>query len=263
MLLKKSGKLNIKMIKTSLNFMSKNISGHLAKAAIPFRWLSIVLTILIFFITKNNQSSTEWSTGLTAAGALLGVYGAWLTLEIFKIGDTFGQQQQKLIEEVHSTVMTGAKTQHMHELRRKYEEAKTRNDDHAERYWHFIWRFESYDFLGLSLEPNGYARVRILGINNPAFETSYQKLENPIYTVEVYEVLENTELKMGRAFCSSINGSHYISNSANEIELYNPRIKFQITGLGPISGGAVRNRPPNFRRLKDLRNPSSGNEDQG
>lgn len=244
-------------------FISKNISGHLAKAAIPFRWISIVLTILIFFITKNNQSSTEWSIGLTAAGTLLGVYGAWLTLEIFKIGDSFGLQQQKLIEEVHSTVMVGAKTQHMQELRRKYEEAKSRNDDQASTYWHFIWRFESYDFLGLGLEPNGYARVRILGMNNPPLETSYEKLENPIYTVDVYEVLKNTELQKGRAFCSCINGTLYISNNANEIELYSPMIKFQINGLGPISGGAVGARPFNFKRLKDLINPSSGTEDQG
>lgn len=59
------------------------------------------------------------------------------------------KQQGKVIEEVHRSVMIGLKIQHGHELRRKYEEAKEADDDQKRTYWHFIWRFETLDFMGL------------------------------------------------------------------------------------------------------------------
>jgi hypothetical protein len=242
------------------NFFSNNVAHSLAKAAVPARWVSVVSTPLILFITSNNLTSTQWSTGLTAIGALLGIYGAWLTLEIFRIGDKFSQQQNKLIEEVHRSVMTGLKVQHAHELRRKYEDAK---DEGPHLYWHFVWRFETQDFLGLSLKPNGFVRVHILGSNNKAMETNLERLEIPIYTVDVYEVQENEELHNGRAYCWCLNGRTFISNNANAIELQQPSIEFEIVGLGPIRGGSVGPRPMNYKRLKDLNDPTSGDGDQG
>lgn len=243
--------------------MSGNISAHLAKAALPARGIALLATVLVPLVTSNNLLSVHWSTGATAAGTLLGVYSVWLTLEIFRIGATFSQQQQKLIEEVHTSVMSGLKVQHGMELRRRYFEARDADNIQARDYWHFIWRFETYNFLGLSLQPNGYARVRILGSNNPPLEHDLEQLENPIYTVDVYEVLERDDLVNGRAYCTSINGRTFISNHCNEIELLPPMIEFLIAGLGPIAGGVVGQRPKNFKRLKDLADPSSGNQDQG
>lgn len=250
--------------------MSTNISAYLARAAVPARWTSLTATIVIPLVTSNNLLSVHWSTGATSVGVLFGIYSVWLTLEIFRIGDKFSQQQQKLIEEVHSSVMSGLKVQHGHDLRRKYDDARYRfqqtqddEDQHRLTYWHFVWRFETYDFLSLRLLPDGHARIRIIGANNPALENRLEQLENPIYTVDVYEVTENRELAMGRAYCTCINGHLYISNEANEIELNAPLVEFEIFGLGPITGGAVGERPLNYRRLKDLQDPSSSNDDQG
>lgn len=251
------------MVRNFVRNASRDIGKDLARAAVPFRWISLVSTLIVIAVTRNNVSSTEWSSALTAAGAVLGVYGAWLTLEIFRIGDKFGQQQQKLIEEVHSTVMAGTKIQHFQELRRKYQDAKAREDNEATAYWHFIWRFETYDFLGLALLPRGHARIRIIGLNNPPLEMDYERLMQPIYTIDVIEAAENESLHTGRAYCWCVNGRLFIGNEANEIELLNPAVEFEIVGLGPPRGGAVGRRPPNFKRLKDLRDPSSGNQDQG
>lgn len=244
------------------SFFSNNISHKLAQAAPHARWFAFICTILIIGITQNNLMSTHWSTGVTAAGTLFSIYGVWLTLEIFRIGENFSQQQAKLIEEVHRSVMTGLKVQHGHELRRKYEAAKDRGDDSARIYWNFIWRFETMDHLGLSLEPDGYARIRIIGVSNRAMETELERLEIPIYTVKILEVKSNDQLTVGLGYCSCINGRCYISNTANELDLHSPTIEFSISGIGPIQASSMGDKPKNFKRLKDLKDPSSGDNEQ-
>jgi hypothetical protein len=243
--------------------LAKDISHHLAKAAFPARAIVVIFTLIIVAITPNNLTSSQWSTGLTAMGTLLGVYGVWLTLEIFRIGDKLSQQQGKVIEEVHRSVMTGLKIQHSHELRRKFEEAKELEDEQKRSYWHFIWRFETLDFMGLSLKPEGYTRIRVIGINNPPLETRIEQLELPIYTVEVLEVLQQNELKRGRAYCCCINGKAFISNEADELDLHSPVFEFSINGIGAITAGSTGPRPKNYKRLKDINDPSSGDREQG
>jgi hypothetical protein len=242
---------------------STDLSHYLAKAALPARGVILIFTLIILVITANNLSSPHWSTGLTALGTLLGLYGVWLTLEIFRIGDKLSQQQGKVTEEVHRSVMTGLKIQHGHELRRKYEEAKETDEDQRRTYWHFIWRFETLDFMGLSVKPDGYARIRVIGVNNPPLETRIEQMELPIYTVEVLEVQRNEDLKRGRAYCRCINGKTFISNEADELDLHNPVFEFSIRGIGAITAGATGSSPKNYKRLKDINDPSSGDREQG
>ena len=237
-----------------------------SKAARWMRWGTICAVGVVAIPTAWLLCSTPWSTALTATGAILGVIGIWLTLEIFRIGDDFSTQQQDLISEVHKTVMTASKTTHFQELRRQYELAKaaaTGENDPKVNYWHFIWRFETYSELSISLvDPQGHARIRILGTNIPAFDTNFEKMSVPIYTVDVLEVkCPDNRLSKGRAYCWCLNATLYISDNANEIELQAPFATFIIVGLGPIRGGAVGPRPKNFPRLRDVQNPSSSNQE--
>lgn len=245
------------------DIISKDLSPTLAKAAPHARWVAILATLIVVMITPNYLTSAKWSTILTAAGTLVGLYGVWFTLEIFRIGERFSQQQIALTDEVRRSVMTGLKVQHGHELRRKYEDAKDRKDDQSRIYWNFVWRFETFDYLGLALvEPKGYIRIQIVGSNNPAMETNSEKFELPIYTVKILEVIENTELKIGVAYCTCINGRSYISNTANEKDLYSPQFEFTISGIGAIHASTVGDKPKNFKRLKDLKDPTSGDTEQ-
>jgi hypothetical protein len=243
-----------------------------SKAALLARKVLIPVALVIGIPTLWLLRSDPWNTFLTALGTVLAFVAIWLTLEIFRIGEEFSEGQQKLIREVHKTILTNTKAGLFQELRRKYDFAKanaTEEDDKVVNFWHFMWRFETYSSLTISLiEPSGFAEIRILGSSVPAFEINYEKMSVPIYTVEVIRVddnkaEQNKTLKLGRAYCWCLNGTAYISNDANEIELYQPMRKFLIVGLGPARGGVVAPKPKNFKRMRDLSDPSESNEDQG
>ncbi len=199
----------------------------------------------------------------TSAGLLFSIWGVWFTLEIFRIGVEFSDQQQKLIDEVRRTVLVGPKFQHLQELRRLYTESNGKGDEELTAYWHFMWRFESYNTLTLMFNDKGFVKVRILGVSNSPLETEYEKIIHPIYSVQVIDIGDHEGLKGGRAYCWIVNGKAYISNEANQIELKQPMYEFRISGLGSSHVRTVGDRPKNFRRLKDVSDLSSANEDQG
>lgn len=209
-----------------------------------------------------------WAAVLTGIGALLGFYGVWLTLEIYRISDHLSNEQAKvlagqreLIDEVHRSVMASLKFQHLHDLRRKYDDSE--GDEEKRPYWHFAWRFESFDYLDGRVGTEGWARIRVRGCNNRPLEVNADHGEVPIYTIDVIEVKSCEGLSLGRAYCWCPSGEIRISNAADGITVLNPSFAFTIDGLGPVRVGSVAERPPNYPRLKDLKTPSSGDSDQG
>ena len=209
-----------------------------------------------------------WSAVLTGVGALLGFYSVWLTLEIYYIGDYLSQEQEKLlagqrevINEVHRSVMAALKFQHLHDLRRKYDDSE--GDEEKRSYWNFAWRFETFDFLGLKVGDEGWVRIRVVGSNNRSLETDADRDQVPIYTVDVLEVRDCEGLSEGRAYCWCPAGEMRISNNADGISVLNPSFAFSIISLGPIRAGVVPPRPPSYPRLKDIKSPSDVNSDNG
>jgi hypothetical protein len=231
-----------------------------------------VVVLCLFFIDE-----PKFSTLLTAAEAALGIVGVWITLEIFRIGEAISTEQgtilaeQKkilegqgsLIKEVHKTVLISAKFNHAQALRRQHDDARAANDELRLAHWDFVWRFETYHTLTLRLEPSGTATIRIVGVNNPSLKVELEGLENPIYTVDITEVRDNTDLHIGRAYCCCTNGHMQISRNANEIELLAPVVEFDILALGAMEARAVGRRPRNYVRLLDLEDPSTADQDRG
>ncbi|WP_413568878.1 hypothetical protein ACLWBD_15465 [Bdellovibrio sp. HCB117] len=244
------------------NNLDKNLSVILVKLARPFLAIAFIATAVLFLISIKFLMEPWLAAVLTVIGTLLGFYSIWLTLEIYRISDHLSREQTKLLEgqhnvvkEVHLSVMAALKFQHLHDLRRKYDDSE--GDDERRPYWNFIWRFESFDFLSLRLENEGWARIRILGSNNHPLKINTDHGEIPIYTVDVLEVRDCDELSVGRAYCWCPAGEMRISNNADGITVLNPSFSFTFSGLGPIRGGAVAETPPNFLRLKDVQSPSS------
>jgi hypothetical protein len=241
-----------------------------ARVAIFMRFIVLPLTILLFVSAYFFPNSNSFSFLLTVAGTFLGIVAIWVSLEIFRIGDKISNQQGEilksygaLIRQVRELIMVSHRHIQAQELRRRVESSRLNNDDAELTYWRFIWRFETSTSLGLLLKPGGFANIRVVGTNIPPLETDLEKLPNPIYTVEVNDVRDNSVLHAGRAYCWCCNGSLQISNSADEIDLHPPFVEFRFATIGE---GRIRNiadRPPNFFRLKDLKDPELGIEDQG
>ncbi len=215
--------------------------------------IRLPLVAAIFFMTAGTSiwlNCPAWSTILTALGTVAGLISIWIALELFKLGNEFTRNLEKLTKDVHRISLNSAKLQHLQELRRNYWAS---GDDYPARiYWHFAWRFEAYDLLGLLLEDGGYLRVRVLGSNNPPLEYRLEDTQYPIYTLEVYNVQGTVNFANGRAYCTCLKDSLYISQQANEIELLTPLHKFTIVGLGDYQGSAVGQEPFCYLRFKDL-----------
>lgn len=249
----------------------------LSRAAIRTR--PYVVFIVLFCIVASVMliDSTRLFNGLTAFEGALAVGGVWLTLEIFRIGLRLSEQQsdvlkeqERLVGEVHRTVLVNLKISQSQEQYRKYQDGLREKDVFKTSYWHFVWRFETWTTMTLQLlnaesEDIGFARIRVIGTSIPALETDLEKIRNPIYTVEIEELKVGTageQLNQGRAYCTCINGSLVISNQANEFELYNPTFLFRVSGrIG--ESGAVGHRPWNYVRLKDITDISGADHDQG
>jgi hypothetical protein len=244
------------------------LSRFLLQAVAPARAIAFLATAGVLMTGLKFLVETWWAAILTGAGTLLGFYSVWLTLEIYKIGDHLSQEQAKLLEgqrqvidEVHRSVMAALKFQHLHDLRRKYDDAE--GDEEKRPYWRFAWRFESFDFLGVRIGDSGWARIHIKGCNNRPLDTDADHGQVPIYTVDVLEVRDCEGLTEGRAYCWCPAGEMRISNNADGISVLNPSFAFTISSLGPIRAGSVPERPPSYPRLKDLKSPKVGDSDQG
>ncbi|MBK8201515.1 MAG: hypothetical protein IPK68_04050 [Bdellovibrionales bacterium] len=198
-------------------------------------------------------SQTAWGNLSTIVGVAFTLLGVWLTLKIFEFGNQFNTQLDKAVQTVQTITLTSLKLQFLDNLRNLYESAE--KDSSARKYWHFIWRFESFDQLSLHLQPEGtgHIRVQILGSNNDPLLVGFEGKEQQIYTVEVLDADDTTAFTANdEAYCTHIDGKSYISKNANEIELLEPIHQFLIVGLGRMQARSVGDRIPKHKRLKDI-----------
>lgn len=198
-------------------------------------------------------SQTAWGNLSTIIGVAFTLLGVWLTLKIFEFGNQFNTQLDKAVQTVQKITLTSLKLQFLDNLRNLYESAE--KDSSARKYWHFIWRFESFDQLSLHLQPqgSGHIRVQILGSNNDPLHVGFEGKEQQMYTVKVLEANDTTAFaRNDQAYCTHINGKSYVSKNANEIELLEPIHEFLIVGLGRMEVRSVGDIVPKFKRLKDI-----------
>lgn len=213
----------------------------------------LVLSFLLITIGLYIFSQTNWGNISTIIGVTFTLLGVWFTLKIFEFGNKFNTQLDKTVQTVQKITLTSLKLQFLNNLRNLYESADI--DSSARKYWHFVWRFESFDELSLHFQPTGSGniRVQILGSNNDPLHVGFEGKTQEIYTVKILEADKTNKFSRNeQAYCSHINGKNYISKNANEIELLEPQIEFFIVGLGRMDVRSVSDKVPKFDRLKDL-----------
>ncbi len=205
-------------------------------------------------------SQSSWGYFSTVVGVFFTILGVWLTLKIFELGNEFNLKLDNAVKTVQKITLTSLKLQFLENLRHLYESSP--KDSSARKYWHFIWRFESFDQLSLHLQPqgSGHIRVQILGSNNDPLHVGLEDKENQTYTVKILEADDTDKFSRNdQAYCTQINGKNYISMNANEIELLEPIHEFLIVGLGRMQVRSVGDSVANFKRVKDLYDLNSRN----
>ena len=109
-------------------------------------------------------------------------------------------------------------------------------DEDSGGYWHFKWRFETWDVLGLNVTlENGsdcYIKIRVLGTTDDFRNNTYGG-DHEYYISEVIETNKSDLFPKGtKVSCFFINESKYVSKYVGRIIEPEEKFKFTIGGLG-------------------------------
>jgi len=146
------------------------------------------------------------------------------------------------------------------ELRNRYKSSSEENDRF---YWHFRWRFETYDRLGIQVivnekntnKVNCYYDIYIKGTSNRPDQVGFehQPLQNDVYVAEIIGLSDgnppNAPFKSGEyVSCFIRNGKTLITLGDGFDDVDFPSYPFQIGGLGFRQGGSMKS----MRTAKDV-----------
>lgn len=191
-------------------------------------------------------------------GSLASLIGVGLTVFLYRLGRKLQERSDELAKETHM-LATGLR---LDQIRSFYELSK---DQPNHKYWTFRWRFETFDFLGLSVSDNYghfYCRVRIKGqTNDPSNIGLERKSEEDGYLVEAVELKKDEKrdalpFDVGTTlFCFSQGNDLKLTQGDNSLTL-EPQFNFEIVGLGAHTihfgkGNRKANELRAFHRMKD------------
>lgn len=190
------------------------------------------------------QLSPAWVNAITiissAFGILFSLYAFWFSKKLSNEGN-------QLIAELNNyTAAINAQTIEVHKntkilrldnLRSLYDYSR---DTEHNKYWHFRWRFETFNHLGISVKVNErsfFYRLKILGQNYPSNNVGLESPNNmdiEAYIVEAYEYLSEDSgapLTVGtKYYAYFFNGKKYLSRGQLHSDL--DKFEFSISTLG-------------------------------
>lgn len=108
-------------------------------------------------------------------------------------------------------------------------------------YWHYKWRFETWDELSLAVQiaegQDYYIRVKIIGTTEDFRKNTFDIKYN-YYICEVVESNNQVMFPLNlKVACFNYNGSSYLSKSVGIVSEPELKYKFFVAGLGPITVG--------------------------
>jgi len=180
------------------------------------------------------------------AALILGIVGIFISLLIYhrqtksqKQIDDFVKDaltQLKTYEQTAFNLLVSLRNENLRIFMKQFDEDKN-------GYWHFKWRFESWDVLGLSVKltesSECYIRVRILGTTDDFRANTYENSAYEYFLCDVIDSNNNSEFSVGeRVACFYFNDCKYISKSVGRIVEPETKLKFSIVGLGNIRSGS-------------------------
>lgn len=183
---------------------------------------------------------------MDVAGLALGVVGIVLSLLIYhrqtksqKKMDEFIKDalaQLKTYEQTAFNLLVSLRNENLRTLMKQFDEDKS-------GYWHFKWRFESWDVLGLRVELSEssecYIRISILGTTNDFRDNTYENGSYECFLCDVIDSNNQSEFSVGeRVACFYFNDCKYISKSVGRIIEPEAKLKFSIVGLGSFRSGS-------------------------
>lgn len=212
-----------------------------------------------------------WTNLATVVGAILGIaisgYAIWFSKKLSDdsnmIADSI-RANTDAIQKQTLAIHTQTKILRLDNLRNLYE--LSRGDSQKHRYWHFRWRFETYDTLGVQIhiknnneyETMGYCDLQIQEFSVLAGHLGFEHRESEFYTAKIanFEAAEGhrAPFQNGEIIaCFEQNGDLIISKGIDPYTL-EPKFHFNVVRLGPYQSGSGERTVgtlPTFPRIKD------------
>jgi hypothetical protein len=142
----------------------------------------------------------------------------------------------------------------------------SRGDERRHSYWHFRWRFETYDVLGGQIQTKdgedvifvGHCDLRVEGFSNRPEQIGFEGRESEFYTAKIanIEAAEGQTLPFQNGdvvACFDQNGELMISKGVDPWTM-EPKFIFMVVRLGPFQHGhgeRTIGTLPVFPRIKD------------
>ena len=143
--------------------------------------------------------------------------------------------QLKSYEQTTFNLIVGIRNENFRIYMRHFDEDKN-------GYWHFKWRFETWNTLGLSVKlddgKESFIHVKVLGTTEDFRDNSYDGASYEYYICEVSDSNNKALFPIGlKVACFYYNNSKYISVTVGNMTEPEDKYKFGIVGLGSVQVG--------------------------
>ncbi len=187
------------------------------------------------------KSIEKLSFILGCLGVLVSVAGVYISVLIFKKQAKTQKQmddfvasalnQLKVYEQTGFDLLVALRNDNLRLFANQF-------DKEEKGYWHYKWRFETWDELGLIVHLSDTSecvvRVKILGTTEDFRKNTFDIK----YNYYICEVIESNNVEVFpiklKVACFIYNGTSYISKTVSTIGEHEEKYKFIIAGLGPI-----------------------------
>jgi len=197
--------------------------------------------------------STGWVNAATVVGAVAGialsVFAIWfskrLADESSKISEAI-RANTEVTQQHTQAIYKHAKILRLDNLRNLYELSR---GGEAHSYWHFRWRFETYDFLGVSVSEKDGENVTLLGhfdlfiqgFSVAADHTGFERRESEFYVAKIQtpQAVEGEQFPFAEnesVACFDQEGHLIISKGVDPWTLER-KYSMTIVRLGPLGHG--------------------------
>ena len=198
------------------------------------------------------------------AGILIGVFGVVLAVIFYNSQKKSQEKMDKFVsdalaqlkgyEQTSFDLLVGLRNENLRLFMKHF-------DDDECGYWHFKWRFETWDSLGLTVyineEDTFYLKIRISGTTDDFRKNPFDG-EHEYFLCEVSESSNESLFNVGdKISCFYSNRTKYISKYIGRVIEPEDKFKFTIGGLGNMrfgSGGDISaSEVESAMRAKDFR----------